>query len=59
MALVIQFQVMHHYKQDSSIITLSYPGSRVDQLWSKLEDIAIITIILESQLSAAVFGQNG
>ena len=59
MALVIQYQVMHHYIQDSSILTLSYPGSRVDQLWSKLEDIAIITIILESRLSAAVFGQNG
>ena len=61
---------MHHYIQDSSILTLSYPGSRVDQLWSKLEDIAIITIILspgcqqpfliktasDNRLSAAVFG---
>ena len=37
---------MHHYIQDSSILTLSYPGSRYDQLWSKLEDIAIIIIIL-------------
>ena len=70
MALVIQFKVMHHYIQDSSILTLSYPGSRVDQLWSKLEDIAIITIILnpgcqqpflvkmasDNRLSAANFG---
>ena len=70
MALVIQFKVMHHYIQDSSILTLSYPGSRVEQLWSKLEDIAIITIILspgcqqpflvkmasDNWLSAAIFG---
>ena len=56
MALAIPFQVMHHYIKHSSILTLSYPGSRVDQLWSKLEDIAIITIILESRLSAAIFG---
>ena len=41
-----QVKVMHHYIQDSSILTLSYPGSRVDQLWSKLEDTAIIIIIL-------------
>ena len=54
----------------TGILTLSYPGSRVDQLWSKLEDIAIITIILspgcqqpflikmasDNRLSAAVFG---
>ena len=49
MALVIghsQIKVMHHYIQDSSILTLSYPGSGVDQPWSKLEDIAIIIIIL-------------
>ena len=65
-----QFKVMHHYIQDYSILTLSYPCSRVDQLWSKLEDIAIITIILspgcqqpffikmvsDNQLSAAAFG---
>ena len=70
MALVIQFKVMHHYIQDFSILTLSYPGSRVEQLWSKLEDIAIITIILspgcqqpflvkmasDNRLSAAIFG---
>ena len=73
MALVIghsQFKVMHHHIQDYSIVTLSYPGSRVDQLWSKLEDTAIITIILspgcqqpflikmasDNRLSAAVFG---
>ena len=51
-------------------LCLSYPGSTVDQLWSKLEDIAIITIILspgcqqpfltkmasDNRLSAAVFG---
>ena len=72
MALVIghsQFKVMHHDIQDSSILTLSYPGSRVDQLWSKLEYIAIIIIILrpgcqqpilvkmasDNRLSAAVF----
>ena len=71
-ALVIehsQFKVMHHYFQDSSTLTLSYPGSRVNQLWSKLEDIAIITIILspgcqqpfliqvasDNRLSVAVF----
>ena len=49
MALVIghsQVKVMHHYIQDSSIITLSYPGFRVDKLRSKQEDIAIIIIIL-------------
>ena len=49
MALVIgdsQVKYLHHYIQDSSILNLSYPGSRVDQLWSKLEDIAIIVIIL-------------
>ena len=65
-----QFKVMHNYIQDSSILTLSYPGSRVDQLWSKPEDIAIITIFLspgcqqpflikmasDNRLSAAVFG---
>ena len=73
MALVIghsQVKVMHHYIQDSSIVTLSYPGSRVDQMWSKLEDIAIIIIILspgcqqpclvkitsDNRLSAAIFG---
>ena len=73
MALVIgqsQVKVMHHYIQDSSILTLSYPGSRVNQLWSKQEDIAIIIIILsagcqqlflvktasDNRLSAAVFG---
>ena len=73
MPLVIghsQFKVMHHYIQDYSILILLYPGSRVDQLWSKLEDIAIITIILtpgcqqpflikmasDNRLSAAVFG---
>ena len=73
MALVIgnsQVKVMHHYIQDSSILTLSYPGSRVDQLWSKLEDIAIIVTILspgcqqpflvkmasDNRLSAAIFG---
>ena len=53
MALVIghsPVKVMHHYIQDSSILTLSYPGSRIDQLWSKLEDIAIIVIILWSKL---------
>ena len=61
---------MHHYIQDSSILTLSYPGSWIAQLWSKLEDIAIIIIILspgcqqpflvkmasDNRLSAAVFG---
>ena len=49
MALVIghsQVKYMHHYFLDSSILTLSYTGSRVDQLWSKLADIAIIIIIL-------------
>ena len=60
---------MHHYIQDSSILTLLYPGSKVNQLWSKLEDIAIIAIILspgcqqpfliemasDNRLSAAVF----
>ena len=73
MALVIghsRIKVMHHYIQDSSILTLSYPGSGVDQPWSKLEDIAIIIIILspgcqqpflvkmasDNRLSAAVFG---
>ena len=73
MALVIghsQYKVIHHYIQDSSILTLLYPGSRVDQLWSKLEDIATIRIILspgcqqpflikmasDNRLSAAVFG---
>ena len=75
MALIIghtssQFKVKHNYIQDSSILTLSYPGSRVDQLWSKLEDIAIITIFLspgcqqpflikmasDNRLSAAIFG---
>ena len=73
MALVIghsQYKVIHHNIQDSSILTLLYPGSRVDQLWSKLEDIATITIILspgcqqpflikmasDNRLSAAVFG---
>ena len=70
MGIYSQFKGMHHYIEDSSILTLSYPGSRVDQLWSKLEDIAIITIILnpgcqqpflirmasDNRLSAAVFG---
>ena len=73
MALVIghsPYKVMHHYIQDSSILTLLYPGSGVDQLWSRLEEIAIITIILspgcqqpflikmasDNRLSAAVFG---
>ena len=73
MALVIghsQVKYMHHYFLDSSILTLSYPGSRVDQLWSKLADIAIIIIILspgcqqlflvkmtsDNRLSAAIFG---
>ena len=37
---------MHYYIQDSCILTLSYPGFRLDQLGSKLEDIAITTIIL-------------
>ena len=44
MALVIghsQFKFMHYYIQDSYILPLSYPGSRLDQFWSKLEDIAI------------------
>ena len=77
MAFVIghsQVKVMHHYIQDSSILTLSYPGSRVDQLWPKPEDIAISIIILspdcqqpflvkmagDNRLSAAVFFvQNG
>ena len=73
MALVMghgQYKVMHHHIQGSSILTLSYIGSGVDQLWSRLEDIAIITIILshgcqqpflikmasDNRLSAAVFG---
>ena len=54
-------------------MTIFYPGSRVDQLWSKPEDIAIIIIILsrgcqqpflvkmasDNWLSAAVLVQNG
>ena len=73
MALVIghsQVTYTHHYFLDSSILTLSYPGSRIDQLWSKLADIAIIIIILspgcqqpflvkmasDNRLSAAIFG---
>ena len=61
---------LHHYIQDSSILYLSCSGSRADQLWSKLEDIVIIIIILspgcqqpflvkmasDNRLSAAVFG---
>ena len=61
---------MHQYIQDSSILTVSYPGSRIDQLWPKPADIAIIIIILcpgcqqpflvkvasDNRLSAAVFG---
>ena len=49
MALIIghsEDKVMQRYIQDSSILTLLYPDSSVDQLWSKLEDIAIIIIIL-------------
>ena len=73
MALVIgdYSQVnIYHYIQDTSILNLSYQGSRVYQLWSELEDIAIIIIILspecqqpflikmasDNRLSAAVFG---
>ena len=73
MALVIghsQVKAMHHYIQDSSILTASYPGSRVDQLWPKPADIAIIIIILcpgcqqqflvkmasDNRLSAVIFG---
>ena len=65
-----QVKSMHHYIQDSSILTVSYPGSRVDQLWPKPADIAIIIITLcpgcqqpflvkmasDNRLSAAVFG---
>ena len=61
---------MLYYIQDSCILTLSYPGSKLDQLGSKLEDITITTIILspgcqqpflikmasDNRLSAAVFG---
>ena len=61
---------MHYYIQDSCILTLSYPGFRLDQLGSKLEDIAITIIILspgcqqpflikmasDNRLSAAIFG---
>ena len=42
MALIIghsQVKYLHEYIQDPRIVTLSYPGSRVDQLWPKLEDI--------------------
>ena len=42
MALIIghsQVKYLHEYIQDPRILTLSYPGSRVDHLWSKLEDI--------------------
>ena len=49
MALVIgnsQFKFMHYYIQDPCILTLSYTGFRLDQLGSKLEDIATATIIL-------------
>ena len=73
MALVIgnsQFKFMHYYIQDSCILTLSYSGFRLDQLGSKLEDIAITIIILSpgcqqpflikmasaNRLSAAIFG---
>ena len=63
-------KILHHYIQDSSILYLSYSGSRVHQLWSKLEDIVIIIIIhspgcqqpflvkmaSDNRLSAAVFG---
>ena len=74
MALVIgdysQVNIIYHYIQDTSILNLSYQGSRVYQLWSELEDIAIIIIILspgcqqpflikmasDNRLSAAVFG---
>ena len=51
MALFIghsQVKYLHHYIQGFSILTLSYPGSRADQLWFKLEDIAIIIIILST-----------
>ena len=70
--ILTRLKFMHHYIQDSSILTQSYPGSRVDQLWSKLEDVAIIITILspgcqqpflvkkasDNWLSAAVFGPN-
>lgn len=42
MALIIghsQVKYLHQYIEDSSIITLAYPGSRIDQLWSSVEDI--------------------
>ena len=42
MAFIIghsQVKHLHEYIQDPRIVTLSYPGSRVDHLWSKLEDI--------------------
>ena len=42
MALIIgqsQVKYLHEYINHPSIVTLSYSGSRVDQLWSKFEDI--------------------
>ena len=42
MALIVghsQVKYLNEYIQNPSIITLAYPGSRITQLWSKIEDI--------------------
>ena len=42
MALIVghsQAKYFHEYIHDANIIPLSYPGFRVDQLWSEIEDL--------------------
>ena len=42
MALIVghsQVKVLHEYITDPCIVTLSYSGSRIDQLWPEIEDI--------------------
>ena len=67
MALVIgnsQFKFMYYYIQDSCILTLSYPGFRLDQLGSITTIILspgcqqpfLIKMASDNRLSAAVFG---
>ena len=42
MALIVghsQAKYFHEYIEDSSIVTLSFPGFKIEQLWPEIKDI--------------------
>ena len=54
MALIVghsHVKYFHHYLFDDKITSLSYSGSKIEDLWAKIEDIVCdykVTIILNS-----------